>query len=494
MKWQINKGGGIHIKADRHINNIWIWLIILLSLLMRICFIKNPSWDISSCILMGKYIYSFGKVGLWESLRPILYPAVLGLFWKLGGEPIVWENVLEILFGLGSIYATYLICKTIFDKRTAILSAFFLAFSSTCLIWNDPRIPSTFFGLISIYSILKNKSFPSGILIAIAFLIHFSQIFLFIYLFVAIILLPPFFPFKKQRFIKLRRFVFGFTLIIVPFLISNAIMYKNSLCSFIIYFKAVAAYSYNWYIEPFYYIKYLIAWESPCLIFYIIAIIFIIKRKHYLNGNILIILIVSFLSFIFITIFHTQQLRYLISVVPYLYIISSYGITETYDYLNKKILPLSLLLCIPIVFYLYFGYTNIKNADLQPVKLDIFQRYIQKNESNLKGNIWISNPTMLVYSNLKAAELMYYPIFDINKARELRCSLNSADVILFLSTDFPCAHPDNNNECAQEKKQLIEDIISKFDVEVYLVNEHNKFVGGVFKHRPYSKQIKDTSN
>ena len=110
-----------YFKNNYVANDLWIWVIILSSLLTRIynCPVKNPSWDTSSYILMGKYLYSFGQIGLWESFRPILYPAILGFFWKLGGDPILLVNILDMCFGLGSIYIIYLIGKAVFSNRVA---------------------------------------------------------------------------------------------------------------------------------------------------------------------------------------------------------------------------------------------------------------------------------------------------------------------------------------------------------------------------------------
>ena len=45
-------------------------------------FYKNVLWDSSVYIGMGKYIFSLGKIGLWESSRAVVWSLLLGLLWK----------------------------------------------------------------------------------------------------------------------------------------------------------------------------------------------------------------------------------------------------------------------------------------------------------------------------------------------------------------------------------------------------------------------------
>ena len=57
-----------------------LFLIFKLSLLFTY---HDTRWDESVYMGMGKYIYSNGQIGLWEDIRPIVLPLILGLFWKV---------------------------------------------------------------------------------------------------------------------------------------------------------------------------------------------------------------------------------------------------------------------------------------------------------------------------------------------------------------------------------------------------------------------------
>ena len=462
-------------------DSLWVWAIIMLSLLAHIlnCPVKNPSWDISACVSMGKYIYSLGKAGLWEGFRPIIYPAILGFFWKIGGDPILWTSILDICFGLGSIYLVYLIGKAVFNYKTAIICALFMAFSPAYFILTDTRIASTFFALIAVYLLLKNRFLFSGILMAVAFLTNFSQLFTFISIFLAVSCYPPYL--KKENLLKIGKSALGFAAVITPFLIFNAIINKDFLHPFILSGKILYTYSFMSHKSPLYYLKYLLTQENFCLAFYLIGAIFAVKPDSHRNIGKPVILFAGVISLIFLYAIDTKHPRYLIPVIPYLYMISAYGIAETLGRLNIKLRALKLLLYGLIAVSVLSGYLNVINADTEPIRLDIFQRYVQRNEGRLKGNIWISNPSMLVYSNLRAAQLIYYPVFDLRRARQLRRDLGSADVILFSDNDFPCLRPDSGGECVAEKKKLIEEVASKFKPEVYLIDKNNRFRGGIFK-------------
>ena len=77
---------------------------------------------------MGKYIYSFGETGLYEASRPLIWPLLLGFFWKLGLDVIFFGKLMVLLFGAGIIIFTYLIADEIFNKKIALIVAFMLSF------------------------------------------------------------------------------------------------------------------------------------------------------------------------------------------------------------------------------------------------------------------------------------------------------------------------------------------------------------------------------
>ena len=153
-------------------------------------------WDSAVYIGMGKYIFSLGSSGLWESSRPILWPLILGLLWKSGLNPILSGRIAEIIFGSLCVLLTYLIGKKLFNEKTALLASVFLALSPTFFFFNGIMLTeavSTFFVLLGVFFLIEKKHLISGIFFGMAFMARFLQIFVFL----SVILIYLLYPDKK---------------------------------------------------------------------------------------------------------------------------------------------------------------------------------------------------------------------------------------------------------------------------------------------------------
>ena len=88
--------------------------ILIIALIARLIlfFDYHPIWwDSAVYIGMGKYIFSLGNQGLWEPLRPIIWPIILGFFWKIKLDPLFFGRLLNVFLSLGAVYLTYIISK-----------------------------------------------------------------------------------------------------------------------------------------------------------------------------------------------------------------------------------------------------------------------------------------------------------------------------------------------------------------------------------------------
>ena len=138
-----------------------------------------PAWDASVYLLMGKYLFSSGEVGLIEPFRPLLWPGILGFFWKLGWSPIWVGRFISIGLTLGNIFLIYKIGKKVFDEKTAVLGAWLLSLSPIYFYWGQAifaDIPASFLGLLTVYLYLEGFYFISGIIGALAFQTKFVQL------------------------------------------------------------------------------------------------------------------------------------------------------------------------------------------------------------------------------------------------------------------------------------------------------------------------------
>ena len=160
-----------------------IFFIFLIVKLFSLFIVADIWWDSAVYLGMGKYVYSSGNVGLWEDSRPIVWPLILGFFWKIGLDAIFFGKLLVVLFSLGILLLTYLIALDIFNRKIAIISALFLVFSQTFFLFSNilhAEIPSTFFVLLGFYYFLRKRYSLSGLFLGIAFMTRFFQIFAFV--------------------------------------------------------------------------------------------------------------------------------------------------------------------------------------------------------------------------------------------------------------------------------------------------------------------------
>ena len=129
-----------------------VLILVFIVLEFNYLFIKSDLiWDASVYIGMGKYIYSSGKSGLWESSRPLIWPLIVGFFWKINLDYIFWAKFITVLLGIGCIVLVYIISKEIFDNRIGFYTALFFAMSPTFFLFGNiplSDIPSTFFFIV----------------------------------------------------------------------------------------------------------------------------------------------------------------------------------------------------------------------------------------------------------------------------------------------------------------------------------------------------------
>lgn len=424
-------------------NNLVIILILSLFTLIKTFHLlaqKGILWDTAVYLGMGKYIFSLGKIGLWEPARPLILPFLLGILWKLNINPIISGRIIILLSSIGCIYLTYLIGKKVFNKETAIISTILLALSSTFLFYSSTiltGVPSTFFALLTIYFALNKKYLFTGLFAGLAISTRFLQLFALIPLAILLIL---------QNKKKIKNTLYGFLIILIPYLVINTFLYKNPLYPFI--FQTFMTQNTGWvYHQPlsFYFINLLK--ENLLILFTIPSMIFIFKKP---NKKRIQILSIFLLFFIFFNSTTHKETRFMLVFLPYLYLIAAYGITKTIKINSKK----KLYLLIIMIFIISLAQTlpQLKTPSYQ--EYNEFTSYIK----NTDGNIWISNPIFISKSNKKAEELMYYPIFNSKRIDELNKLPQASNILIDTCDILPC--PPSDKKC-NKKAQLLITLLKK---------------------------------
>src|SRR3989338_477668 len=92
-----------------HISIIAIIAIFILSFYYHHYPNADLWWDSSVYLGMGKYIYSLGETGLYEESRPLVWPLILGVFWKFGLDAAFFGRLAVLIFSIGTIISAYFI-------------------------------------------------------------------------------------------------------------------------------------------------------------------------------------------------------------------------------------------------------------------------------------------------------------------------------------------------------------------------------------------------
>ena len=432
-----------------------IFLLFLIAKIFSLFVAHDIWWDSSVYVGMGKYIYSFGNIGVWEPSRPIIWPLILGLFWKLGLDYIFFGKLLVTLFSLGILLLTYLIAHELFDRKIAVIAALFLSLSSTFFVFGNilhSEIPSTFFVLLGFYFFVKKKYTFSGLFLGIAFMTRFFQIFAVVPLILFLFYLAMK---KKESFNVLLYFLLLFIIPVIPYLILNYFLYNNIFYPFLLQ-SWMSKYTGWVFSQPFYFYFVELVKENVLVLFSIIGLIFIFKK--YNAEKISFVLVFLFLFIPYNLIAH-KEMRLLMTALPFLYILTSYGIFYFIGFFKKN---KNLLLSLLLIIFLILNVPKLR-FDKYDNNLDMFYDYVENEK--ISNGLWISNPAFIAYSENKA-ELIYYPLYNSEKIDSLISNIDNAKHVLINTCDLlPC--PNSDNICNQKHDDFINLLKERFDLKFY---------------------------
>jgi len=412
-------------------------------------------WDASVYIGMGKYIYSFGHVGLWESERPLIWPLMLGFFWKIGFNEIFWGKILTLLFSTGCIVLTYTLGLRYFNKTTAFISSLFLGFAPIFFLYTEvlqTEIPATFFLLLGMYYYEK-QPFLTGILLGISMMTRFFQIIVIIPILIYILI-------KKRKGIV--PYLIGFGIPLLIFCVVNYFLYHNLIYPFTL--QAYMTNNTGWiFYQPWWYYFVEIFKENIFFILALAGIFFIFKERKSEKMLIATVFILGFIPFMFEA---HKEMRLLISLLPFLALLAAYGIHLFIDTIHRNKIVYVLLIIGWLVYTIPLLHFNTYDDHL-----DFF--YDALADAPYEG-LWVSNPSMIASTN-RTAELIYFPLYNTEKIQELEHKLKDAQMILLNNCDIlPC--PPTDMSCNAAHTEFIELLQQKFDMITDLYGECNYYI------------------
>lgn len=493
-----------------------LWLIILIFIILKIFTINNelyktPLWDETVYLGMGKYLYSNGNSGLWESIRPIGLPIITGLMWTVG-EQILFTKILIILFSSLLIYVTYLLSLSLSsNKKTSIISITLLVITPI-FINNSSKIlteiPSALFMTLGIYLLIKYKYhnrilFLSGFLFGLSFLFKFPSILSGIIS--VTILLYGVFKEKELKHVKNKNIKkhykqykynkhiykmlllsFGIFIVFIPFIFFNYLMYGTHMSFLKAIFLPIlsgAAHQNNYFqsiiITDFFstlqyiFFYFFILFKNNILLLLFLPGIIIVKNKKY---KIIKLIIIVFL--LYLTIISNKQERFMLLILPLICIISSQTINHIYEYLYKRLKIKKLIFnsVIYIIIFITAAFSIINLYNSFSEQKNNYDNNFIRELNNIKGPILSTNPTYVIYTNEKIIPL--YNVLDKNyylkEIDELYVNPWEKDIepksAIYDPSGFPC-DKDNYYFACNEYKKKIEKYISNNKKLIYEVKE-----------------------
>jgi len=440
-----------------------IIIILLIALIARLIFFFSYHevwWDSASYLVTGKYIFSGGTTGLIEHIRPPLWPIVLGFIWYIGIPQIIGARILELILSLAVIYLSYKIAEKVFDQKTAIIASILVAFSPLFYFFGFriyAGIPSLFLILLGYYFIItKRSSLLAGIILGLSFLIRYPN-----GIFIAIIAL--YFIFKKKNK-SLLLFIIGALIPILLYLVSNKVLYGGFLTPIIMArwnINNVLGCNVLWH-SPWYSYFIFIIRDNFLNIFAILGLIFALKN---IKKNFLLIIFSTLLPLLYYLQLNCRDPRYILVYLPFLLILTSFGISHITKKLNNKNFHIIILIILIISGFLSISYYT-ENETTQNKIITDYHKFLQGKQT--KAEVWSSNPMTALYTKEQTRKI-YYPFYNSTRAKYFYYYLtNNSDNIEYVMLDncgggIIC--PTYDPECQEYTNYYIEYLNSTFKLE-----------------------------
>ncbi len=426
-------------------------------------------WDESAYIGMGKHIFSHGNSGLWEPIRPLLFPFFLGFLWKIGASLFTFR-IFAVAMAAGVIIATYLLSRRImspaFSSAAALMLAFSpIFFSNSSLVLTD--VPSAFLALMAAYFFLRDKFTLAGIFASAAFMARFPH-FLVLAAMVAVL-------FMERRHGQIKSLLAPFAIAMAGFLAINTVIYRDILSAVLPFTSAIQhqgnlVYSVTGIEGIFYYLN-VTAQNSFLLLFFLPGAFFLFREKR--KESLFAIAGLFYLAYF--TVIPNKQERFIIAFLPFLCILSAFWMSRSFLFVRKAWVPAKVAFSLSFGFLVvaaaisaaYTDYGHFKWLGTQQ-NAEVQQLY----SSIPNGTILTTDPRIAVYSDSRI--LTFYDNPD-NSQSEYRMLRPQSGYIIYTPDYYPCGK--FGKECEGKKLLLQARILSENKlVENRTINHSNYYL------------------
>ncbi len=434
--------------------------------------IKVPIWDEAVYIGIGKYIFSLGHQGLWEMIRPLALPLVLGLVWRLGFDPVVIGQFIAIVCASACLLILYLLAVEFFDRFTALIAVLLCAASSTFFLYSTyilTDIPAAMLILLALLLWVKGKNpLIIGFVAALGMMMKFPCGLL-------LIILPVLVWFgekQAERFRSVILFVLGALIILVPFVVFNLVMYAPYTGNVLdaAFRPLILAKSHESGISGYvpglaknllFYPSVLLS-SNLLLVFSIVGIVFLRKRF-----KLLAVLGVGASYLVYFTSIANKQDRFVLFILPFVCLLASLGLANSIMCVMRARVGLmqalaGAMLAIIIVQGAQFSFSeNSRYYGWRPASVPpiVHEFYEYPRTHGVEGPIYTTDPLPVVYN-----DNLFIPFYFMSQSTMLAYneweSSISPDLVFFSMGSFPCL-PDDES-CVASRYALLASIESSY--------------------------------
>ncbi|MEK6914111.1 MAG: glycosyltransferase family 39 protein [Nanoarchaeota archaeon] len=417
-------------------------------------------WDAADYLATGKrWGLGLDTIDIWYYRRGFLWPLITAFFFKIGlGE--LSMRFLVVLISTGIVFLTYLFISEMFDKKLAILTSIPLIFSWVFLFFTGRLLidlPSSFFFLFTLLffwkGYIKNLGtkyfYLFGLFYGLTCMVK-MQYLMFAPTFLAMAIVK-----EKWKFVKNKRLWISILMFVIIIMIQMIMHYQHfgnpvsdltkyylgigssqsqevgvkltSFSNLFVYFKNLPyildgnnkGYSSLFVISPFY-----ILFILGFFLFFIdlfLGIDKIFQDSELQKRFFILFMITSVFLFLGYIAPHLEQ-RYIMSLIPFLFLISVYPIYLLIPILEEKfkikdfylIVLISIILILLLIPNYNFGFDLIESKKNSYMEVKMAGEWIKKN--SIPSDIIIGSglPQLTYYS-----ERSVYP-FELSYRRDLK--------------------------------------------------------------------------
>jgi 4-amino-4-deoxy-L-arabinose transferase-like glycosyltransferase len=388
-----------------------LYALLLVAALARVLFLFDYHevwWDSGVYLGMAKYAWSGGTAGLWEHIRPVLWPFIIGSAWWLKLNMVWFARILEFLLAIISTGLVYVLGRKWFSQRAAILASTLWAFSAIVFylgFHEYTELPAVTLMLIALVAFMNKRWFLAGLFTSLAFLMKFPAGILLVALGLVLIVQ------KSPR--SLVPLGLGFAVPAGAFLAFNQTLYGTMLGPLldarenILSVLGCNVLRFNPWWQ---YFMWALAdnWLNLFALFGLGAMFVRWKKQHVLP-------LLSLISpAAYLLQLHCREYRYLVLFLPFVVLFTGQGIAVAGEWLERQALikryawPAVMLLVVAIsVFHGILFYHGNEVREPDPAAED-YARWLAGRQ--IDGEIWSSNPVVSVYTDAPVHKI-YYPIY-----------------------------------------------------------------------------------